>query len=264
MLGLSGANPVCLLHRLSFFMTSQLRLWVVVFNRDGLDFGSGFRVDTTNDANVYKLKTKVKDMIGNHLSHILASELTIWRCKDRTTVFVDDSDESGDTRVLFRQIRKVFSPEEKVEVLSASKRLAALNISEKETLLVEIPLSPGTPRISTAFGYALIRAIVKACSVGLENYKVLHEFESVYLQVRTKEGVTERDNYWNDIDEPLRDVPGFVKEHENILGQKRKVSDKVGQIYILSTCHADDEIRRVQLLNIGLAKQLQRNTLIIQ
>jgi hypothetical protein len=237
--------------------TSIRRLWLVAFNHDGLDFGSRFRVDTTNDKNVYNLKTKVKDMIGDHLSHILASELTIWRCKDRKTRFV------GDTRVLFRQIQNVFSPEEKVEVLSASQKLADLRISEEETLLVEIPLWPGKPRISTAFGYALIRAIVKA-SVGLENYKVHHEFESVYLQVRTKEGVTERDNYWNDIDEPLRDVPGFVKEHENILGQKRKVSDKVGQIYILSTCHADDKIRRVQLLNIGLAKQLQRNTLIIQ
>jgi hypothetical protein len=239
----------------------MLGLWLVVFNRDRLDYGRRFRFDITNDGNVYNLKTNVKDMIGNRLSHILASELTIWRCKDRKTFFVDE-----DKRVLFRQIRNVFSPEEKVEVLSERQKLADLCILENETILVESPLSPGTPRISTAFGYALIRAIVKASSVGLEDHKVHHEFESVYLHVLDKGGVTERDIDWNDIEdiETLRRVPGFVKEHENKLGQKRKVSDKVGQIYILSASHADDEVRRVQLLNIGLAKQLQRNTLIIQ
>jgi hypothetical protein len=243
-------------------MTSMLRLWLVVFNRDRLDFGGRFRVDITQaDAtDVFDLKIKVKDMIGEDLSHIHASELTIWRRKDRKRFFVDE-----DTKVLFRQIRNVFFPEEIVESLSASQKLADLHISEEETLLVETPSAPGTSRISTAFGCVLIHAIVKAYSV--RDHEVHHEFEAFYLHMHAKGEVTERDIELNGIvfvDKASRDAPGFVREHENMLGQKRKVSDEVSQIYILSTFHTDDEVRCVRLPNIGLAMQLQKNTLIIQ
>jgi hypothetical protein len=67
---------------------------------------------------------------------------------------------------------------------------------------------------------------------------MVHEFKSYYFQVQTKGEVTEEDVDLNDIedgDKAFRhDIPGFVKEHEQILGQKRKVSDKVRFHYILS------------------------------
>jgi hypothetical protein len=128
-------------------------LWVVVFDasRNELGFGRRFNVDITDATYVSDLKTTVKGIIGDRLSRVLASELDIWRCKDRTTLFVDD-----DYKLLWRQIHNAFSPEDKVEVLSAGQRLADLRISEKETLLVEVPPAPGTSRISTAVGYVLI------------------------------------------------------------------------------------------------------------
>ncbi|KAN0127875.1 hypothetical protein V8E53_014322 [Lactarius tabidus] len=78
-------------------------LWVVVFDasRNELGFGRRFNVDITDATYVSDLKTTVKGIIGDRLSRVLASELDIWRCKDRTTLFVDDvEDVSIGTRIL--------------------------------------------------------------------------------------------------------------------------------------------------------------------
>lgn len=206
------------------------RLWLLVFNCDGLYSGGRFPVGASDDENVYDLKTKVKDTIGGRLSHIAAEELNIWRCKDRETFF------DGDNKVLFRQILNVFSPEEKVEVLSASQTLADLHILEEETLLVE---SPGTSDISVAFGYILIFAIAKVYPVGNPIIKVpkkvSHKFESFYLQMCTKGRITEEDIEQNDVNVygGSHHIPGFVKDHEHMLAKKRMVSDEVRSIQYL-------------------------------
>ena len=203
-------------------------LWLLVFNCNGLYFRGRFPLDASDDENVYDLKTKVKDMIGGRFSHIIAAEeLNIWRCKESETIF------DGNNKVLFRQILNVFSPEEKVEVLSTSQKLADLHILEEETLLVE---TPGTSHISMAFGDILIFTIVKVYTVGNPIIevpkKVPHKFESFYLQLCTKGGITEEDIEQNDVNVygASHHIPGFVEEHEHMLAKKRTVSDEVRPI----------------------------------
>jgi hypothetical protein len=59
--------------------------------------------------------------------------------------------------------------------------------------------------------------------------KVDEGFESSYLQVHAKGKVTAEDMELNNIDDGYgwHDVPAFVREHEKMLSQKRKVSDEV-------------------------------------
>jgi hypothetical protein len=240
---------------------------VVIFRRDWQIFGGRFQIDiTSDDVYVYHLKPKVKDLRhrGNdpRLSHIIqaAPDPVIWKCKDGIPLF-DDEDPTN----LAHQVRKVFA-EERVEQLRASQKLEDVHVSTEDTLLVEVPFVLPGMSCTLYFYYLWLcsHTCLKAYSIG----EMVHEFESYYFRVQTKGEVTEEDielNRIKDVDEAfLHDVPGFVKEHEEILGQKRKVvSDKVRSHYILSTYHADDELRCVQLLNLWLAKTLQRNTLII-
>ena len=122
----------------------MLTLWLLVFNSDGLSFGERLPVDATDDENVQDLKIRVTNMLGGRLSH---TQLTIWRCKDKKTLF------DGDTKSLFRQIQDIFSPdveEARLEGLSPSQKLVDLHISEEETLLVETP--PNMSHIFRAYG----------------------------------------------------------------------------------------------------------------
>ena len=100
--------------------------------------------------------------------------------------------------------------------------------------------------------------------------KVPHEFqfESFYLRLYTKGGVTEDDIEQNGVavaEGASRHIPEFVKEYESMLAQKRMVSNEVRSIsYQLHTLMLDDEVRRVPILSSWLVKQPPRNTLIIQ
>lgn len=233
-------------------MTS--RTWVVVFSRDSQNFGGRFKIDTSRDENIGNLKITVKNFRENDLSHIDPPELTIWRCKDRETYF-----HGGDTKALDHQINELLSREE-LELLAEDDNLMDLCILVNETLLVEAPSkSLGVSQISTAFSCVLIHAIVKGSSIGNHiKSKMDQEFEACYLQVHTKGKVTSEDinvNYILDANES--NVPKFVKEHEKILSQKRKVSDEVRCLHISSiyqTSYTDDGARCVQLLNIGSVK----------
>ena len=122
----------------------MLKLWLLVFNSDGLKFGERLPVDATDDENVQDLKIRVTIMLGGRLSH---TQLTIWRCKDQKTLF------DGDTKSLFRQIQDIFSPdveEARLEGLSPSQKSVDLHISEEETLPVETP--PSMSHIFRVYG----------------------------------------------------------------------------------------------------------------
>lgn len=126
-------------------------LQVVAFSpgSDRLDLGGRFPVVIAKAKSVSDLKTSIKDAKKDQLSHITATSLTIWRCKDKQIVFDEDS------RALFRQIENLLSPEdENLDALDDRQTLADLLISDQETLLVEIPSYPGTSCISTAFGFS--------------------------------------------------------------------------------------------------------------
>ena len=131
-------------------MTSRyITLQVVVFNpaSDRLDLGGRFSVFIAKAKSVSDLKAMIKEAKEDQLSHIAAADLTIWRCRDKQTIFDEDF------RIFFRQIEDLLSLEdEKLDTLDDRQRLADLLISAQEVLLVELPLLPGTS-ISTAFGY---------------------------------------------------------------------------------------------------------------
>ena len=63
--------------------------------------------------------------------------------------------------------------------------------------------------------------------------RTLHEFEAFHLRLCTKGGVTDEDIEQNHValaEGASHHIPGFVKEHESMLAQKRMVSDEVRSI----------------------------------
>ena len=210
---------------------------MVVFSQNSWNFSTyHFKIDISGNEDIDDLKKTVKNVIGKDLSHLSPPKLTIWRCKDRKTRF-----DGRDVNALHRQISKLLSGEE-IEVLNADDKLMDLRASVNETLLVEVPsTSLRTSRIFTAFGYVLTHADDSVGDSISSDPKVDRKFESLYLRSHIRGKVTEDDIEFNDIvNADETDVPKSVKEHEEMLHQKRNASNKVSAFLTMCTSYTDD------------------------
>jgi hypothetical protein len=76
---------------------------------------------------------KVKEMKLFPVKEVDASDLTVWRCIDRSFTF-----DTKDRETFGHQIQGDFSTQ-KVEKLGLGENIAGLNVSEKEILFVQMP-----------------------------------------------------------------------------------------------------------------------------
>ena len=108
-----------------------MELWVLLIAHNLEALGENFKVGTP--PHIDGLKEIVKEKSPDILANVGVARLTVWRCTDPTTIL----DAEG-AEVLSRQIRDLFS-NQNVKQIDASTKIAELNISEGETLLVKLP-----------------------------------------------------------------------------------------------------------------------------
>ncbi|KAH9080255.1 hypothetical protein EDB83DRAFT_2338141 [Lactarius deliciosus] len=188
-----------------------MKIWLLLIDHNFQVVGDVFSVDSTGDSTIEDLKKKAKEEMPGVLSHIAPLQLIVWRCMDLTTTF---SDEDLDPQILKNQISEACS-NKRVKELNVRARVAKLNISENEILVVKLPGQP----------------VVTSDQVGSPIIlQVDPEYEHCFLKAHSKGGFTEEDIQFNGImdrDNDDRDAPEFVKKYKQMLARKRKVADNV-------------------------------------
>ncbi|KAH9080337.1 hypothetical protein EDB83DRAFT_2338837, partial [Lactarius deliciosus] len=187
-----------------------MKIWLLLIDHNFQVVGDVFSVDSTGDSTIEDLKKKAKEeRLGPSRADILPADLTVWRCIDPTTTF---SDEDLDPQILKNQISEACS-NKRVKELNVRARVAKLNISENEILVVKLPGQP----------------VVTSDQVGSPIIlQVDPEYEHCFLKAHSKGGFTFDDIRLNDIvDANARHAPEFVKKYKQMLGRKRKVADNV-------------------------------------
>ncbi|KAH8981797.1 hypothetical protein EDB92DRAFT_1896341, partial [Lactarius akahatsu] len=188
-----------------------MEIWLLLIDHNFQVIGDTFPVDSTDNDSVYDLKKKAKEERPGAFSRndTDPADLTVWRCIDPTTTF---SDEDLDPQILKNQISEACS-NKRVKELNVRARVAKLNISENEILVVKLPGQP----------------VVTSDQVGSPIIlQVDPEYEHCFLKAHSKGGFTEEDIQFNGImdrDNDDRDAPEFVKKYKQMLARKRKVAD---------------------------------------
>jgi len=108
------------------------KLWCLAIEHDMTPLGRLFDVDYDDNDSISMLKEKVKAKKSNACKNVDADCLTVWQCKDRNVDFDTDDDE-----IVKSQVQQVLY--ENVKKLLPRKKLRELELSEEDTLIVEMP-----------------------------------------------------------------------------------------------------------------------------
>ena len=109
-------------------MASTTTVWCLLLSHEKKPIGRQFFVNVAPQANIANLKKKVLEEVPDSIP-AKALELAVWRCMDRTTIFI-----TNDT--LEAQVSMASS---NVEQLQERQNIADLSIADSETLLVQMP-----------------------------------------------------------------------------------------------------------------------------
>jgi hypothetical protein len=85
-----------------------------------------------NEKNIDNLKKQVKKE-KSIMKDVKASALVVWRCTDRSVPF-----DTKDRKTFEHRIQEAFS-NQKVQILNSREKFADLDVSEDETLFVQMP-----------------------------------------------------------------------------------------------------------------------------
>ena len=144
-----------------------------------------FSVLTSDKANIHDLKVEIKKHWQEVLAHVDTMMLTVWRFSDEAPPF-----EFDDLETMQRLVAEGFSKKQ-VELLQARQKIACLNLSEEEVLLVQ---APSTSSISTVVGSF---SCVPSQIPGLEDSSRPWWTESIKMSsfARTLEGKSSKMTY---------------------------------------------------------------------
>ena len=108
------------------------KLWCLVIEHNMKPLGDLFQVECDDNDSVAVLKKKVKEEMKPELNDFTANSLTVWQCKDRNVDFDND-----DKKIVKSRVQQVLY--ENVKKLLPRKKLRELELSEEDTLIVEMP-----------------------------------------------------------------------------------------------------------------------------
>ncbi|KAL9715323.1 hypothetical protein Ac2012v2_001986 [Leucoagaricus gongylophorus] len=118
------------------------KLWCLVIEHNMKPLGSLFQVEYDDNDSIAVLKEKAKAKMEPELNDFAANSFTVWQCKDRNVDFSTDDDE-----IVKSQVQQILY--ENVKKLLPRKKLRELELSEEDTLIVEMPERPATALLAT-------------------------------------------------------------------------------------------------------------------
>ncbi len=211
--------------------TKSSRIWCILVDHEfqfQKQIGDHFSVRTSSKDDIDDLRDKVKVKVHPCLTHVSSVDLTVWKTKGEMIINKAEVEER-----LVEILGNIdVDNEDTIEKLRPGEQVADLGLTDDQVLLVQLP---GTSRISTVVRCVLRQAIAVTSNKDspLEDpIKVDRKYEDLFLRANTKGLFTEDDIDLNDI-KRAHEVPEFVRQHEEMLGRKRKLGDDVGHFRIL-------------------------------
>ena len=112
--------------------TGQVKaVWSLLVDHEKNLKGEPFPIEIPSSHTVGHLRDVVKEKMVVDLQGVVANRLKVWRCKDRQTVFEEDSAK------LEEQVKQLFL--NGVEELGTRRKFEKLDYKEEEILIVTMP-----------------------------------------------------------------------------------------------------------------------------